>query len=126
MSGALHRQWLADEAAAQSAAHSGADGACLPIAKRKPAAPDTPATRAARGAPVRSRLAVRRPRPAARLALRALGSYGALATCVAIAAAALLLTACGPSDIDALQADALNLQDAKAAAVLAAAGAKAY
>lgn len=61
----------------------------------------------------------RRPGIAARL-LGVVGSMRALFVYIAICAAALLLTACGPTDIEAERADALNLQDAQAAAVIAA------
>ena len=49
-----------------------------------------------------------------RLALLLLGSTRAQLTLIVIAAAALLLTACGPSDMEALQDVALDLQDAQA------------
>ena len=65
----------------------------------------------------------RRPGIAARV-LGAMGSMRALFVCIALCAAALLLSGCGPSDLDALRADALSLQDAQAAAVIAAAGRK--
>ena len=53
-----------------------------------------------------------------RLALLLLGSTRAQLTLIVIAAAALLLTACGPSDMEALQDVALDLQDAQAQALL--------
>ena len=61
----------------------------------------------------------RRPGIAARL-LGAVGSMRALFVLIALCAAALLLTACGPSDAEALRDAALDLQDAQAAALLAA------
>ena len=61
----------------------------------------------------------RRPGIAARL-LGAVGSMRALWVLIGICAAALLLTACGPSDAEALRDAALDLQDAQAAALLAA------
>ena len=57
----------------------------------------------------------RRPGIAARV-LGAMGSMRALFVCIAPCAAALLLTACGPSDAEALRDAALDLQDAQAAA----------
>ena len=57
----------------------------------------------------------RRPGIAARL-LGAVGSMRALFVLIALCAAALLLTACGPSDAEALRDAALDLQDAQAAA----------
>ena len=45
-----------------------------------------------------------------------LGSTRAVLILIAIAAAALLLTACGPSDTEALQDTAADLRDAKAQA----------
>ena len=74
----------------------------------------------------------RRPGIAARV-LGAMGSMRALFVCIALCAAALLLTACsGPSDIEAERATAAALQDAiaqaqrdaKTAALIAAAGRK--
>lgn len=56
--------------------------------------------------------------------LYVLGSTGAALVCIAIGAAALLLSACGPTDTEALQDVALDLQDAQAAAVVAAAARK--
>lgn len=47
----------------------------------------------------------------ARLALLLLGSMRALFVCIAICAAALLLSACGPTDTEALQDVALDLSD---------------
>ena len=52
----------------------------------------------------------------ARLALLLLGSTSAQITLIAICAAALLLSACGPSDIEAERATAAALQDAIAQA----------
>ena len=49
----------------------------------------------------------------ARLALLLLGSTSAQITLIAICAAALLLSACGPTDTEALQDVALDLSDAK-------------
>jgi len=68
----------------------------------------------------------RRPGIAARVlgALGALGSMRALFVCIALCAAALLLSACGPTDAEALRDAALDLQDAQAAAVVAAASRK--
>ena len=57
----------------------------------------------------------RRPGIAARL-LGAVGSMRALFVLIALCAAALLLTACGPSDAEALRDAALDLQDAIAQA----------
>ena len=57
----------------------------------------------------------RRPSIAARL-LGAVGSMRALFVCIALCAAALLLSACGPSDIEAERATAAALQDAIAQA----------
>jgi hypothetical protein len=65
----------------------------------------------------------RRPGIAARV-LGVMGSMRALFVCIAICAAALLLSACGPTDTEALQDVALDLQDAQAAAVVAAASRK--
>ena len=65
----------------------------------------------------------RRPGIAARV-LGAMGSMRALFVCIALCAAALLLSACGPTDTEALQDAALDLQDAQAAAVVAAASRK--
>ena len=56
--------------------------------------------------------------------LGALGSMRALFVLIALCAAALLLTACGPSDAEALRDAALDLQDAQVAAVIAAAARK--
>ena len=56
--------------------------------------------------------------------LGALGSMRALFVCIALCAAALLLSACGPTDAEALRDAALDLQDAQAAAVVAAASRK--
>ena len=53
-----------------------------------------------------------------------LGSMRALFVCIALCAAALLLSACGPTDAEALRDAALDLQDAQAAAVVAAASRK--
>lgn len=50
----------------------------------------------------------------------ALGSVGALFAVLGVLAAALLLTACGPTDNEALQDVALDLKEAQAAALLAA------
>ena len=60
-----------------------------------------------------------RPGIAARV-LGVVGSMRALFVLIALCAAALLLTACGPSDAEALRDAALDLQDAQAAALLAA------
>ena len=49
----------------------------------------------------------------ARLALLLLGSTRAVLVLIAIGAAALLLTACGPSDTEAAQDTAADLQDAQ-------------
>ena len=57
----------------------------------------------------------RRPGIAARV-LGAMGSMRALFVCIALCAAALLLSACGPSDIEAERATAAALQDAIAQA----------
>ena len=65
----------------------------------------------------------RRPGIAARV-LGVMGSMRALFVCIALCAAALLLTACGPTDAEALRDAALDLQDAQAAAVIAAAARK--
>ena len=54
----------------------------------------------------------RRPGIAARV-LGAMGSMRALFVCIALCAAALLLSACGPTDTEALQDAALDLSDAK-------------
>ena len=51
-----------------------------------------------------------------RAMLYMLGSTRAVLILIAIAAAALLLTACGPSDTEALQDTAADLRDAKAQA----------
>lgn len=55
----------------------------------------------------------RRARPMARLLLGLLGSTRAVLVLIAIGAAALLLTACGPSDTEAAQDTAADLHDAK-------------
>ena len=77
----------------------------------------------------------RRPGIAARV-LGEMGSMRALFVCIALCAAALLLSACGPTDAEALRDAALDLQDAiaqaqaerieraQAEAVIAAAGRK--
>ena len=57
----------------------------------------------------------RRPGIAARV-LGEMGSMRALFVCIALCAAALLLSACGPSDIEAERATAAALQDAIAQA----------
>ena len=57
----------------------------------------------------------RRPGIAARV-LGAMGSMRALFVCIALCAAALLLSACGPTDIEAERATAAALQDAIAQA----------
>ena len=57
----------------------------------------------------------RRPGIAARV-LGEMGSMRALFVCIALCAAALLLTACGPTDIEAERATAAALQDAIAQA----------
>ena len=57
----------------------------------------------------------RRPGIAVRV-LGAMGSMRALFVCIALCAAALLLSACGPSDIEAERATAVALQDAIAQA----------
>ena len=57
----------------------------------------------------------RRPGIAARV-LGAMGSMRALFVCIALCAAALLLSACGPTDAEALRDAALDLQDAIAQA----------
>ena len=49
----------------------------------------------------------------ARLALLLLGSTSAQITLIAIGAAALLLSACGPTDTEALQDTAADLRDAQ-------------
>lgn len=54
----------------------------------------------------------RRPGIAARV-LGAMGSMRALFVCIALCAAALLLSACGPTDAEALRDAALDLQDAQ-------------
>jgi hypothetical protein len=56
--------------------------------------------------------------------LGAVGSMRGLWALIGICAAALLLSACGPTDAEALRDAALDLQDARAAAVVAAAGRK--
>ncbi len=61
----------------------------------------------------------RRPGIAARV-LGEMGSMRALWVLIALCAAALLLTACGPTDNEALQDVALDLKEAQAAALLAA------
>ena len=48
--------------------------------------------------------------------LYVLGSTGAALVCIALCAAALLLSACGPTDTEALRDAALDLQDAIAQA----------
>ena len=65
----------------------------------------------------------RRPGIAARL-LGVVGSMRALWVLIGICAAALLLSACGPTDAEALRDAALDLQDAQAAAAFAAAARK--
>ena len=55
----------------------------------------------------------RRSRPVASVALRLIGSTRAVLVLIAIFAAALLLTACGPTDAEALRDAALDLQDAQ-------------
>ena len=57
----------------------------------------------------------RRPGIAARV-LGAMGSMRALLVCITLCAAALLLSACGPTDAEALRDAALDLQDAIAQA----------
>ncbi len=52
--------------------------------------------------------------------LGALGSVGALFAVLGVLFAALLLSACGPTDNEALQDVALDLKEAQAAALLAA------
>ena len=54
----------------------------------------------------------RRPGIAVRV-LGAMGSMRALFFCIALCAAALLLSACGPTDAEALRDAALDLQDAQ-------------
>ena len=54
----------------------------------------------------------RRPGIAARV-LGAMGSMRALFVCITLCAAALLLSACGPTDAEALRDAALDLQDAQ-------------
>ncbi len=65
----------------------------------------------------------RRPGIAARV-LGAMGSVRALWVLIGICAAALLLTACGPTDTEAAIDVADDLQEAQAAAVIAAAARK--
>lgn len=55
----------------------------------------------------------RRSRPIASAVLRILGSTRAVLILIAIGAAALLLSACGPTDAEALRDAALDLQDAQ-------------
>ncbi len=117
---ALHRSWLADEArrtivapemrpVGQVPCTETKTGLLIGCAYRRPM-PELSADAERLQAALLSK--PRRARPMARLLLGLLGSTRAVLVLIAIGAAALLLTACGPSDTEAAADTAADLQEA--------------
>ncbi len=118
---ALHREWINDQArrtivapemrpVGQVPCVPTSTGVLIGCAYRRPM-PELSADAERLQAALLSK--PRRARTMARLLLGLLGSTRAVLWLIAIAATALLLTACGPSDTEALQDTAADLRDAQ-------------